>query len=151
MCPHTTLSSTRTHIYEQYEVVSVVRGHIYTVQYEDTYTVTYILTVCKQDGSTRATEPPVRDAPSASEAVENIFFDAVVAQAYCCICVLILLYMCPHTTIYVSSCYNKCALILLYECSQTTVYVSSDYYIFCDALAAEVSRCLFKRMCFICP
>jgi hypothetical protein len=44
------------------------------------------------------------------------------AQAYCYICVLmllyILLYMCPHATIYtaiyVSSCYYICVLMLLY-------------------------------------
>jgi hypothetical protein len=61
------------------------------------------------------------------------------------LCVLILLidyYMCPHTTVYVSSYYcigvlilyvSSClymrALILLYMCPHTTVCVSSFYYI----------------------
>jgi len=45
------------------------------------------------------------------------------------ICVLILLYMCPHTTAYVSSYCYKCVLILLYMCPHTTIYVSSYYYI----------------------
>ena len=38
-------------------------------------------------------------------------------------------YMCPHTTIDVSSYYYKCVLILLYMCPDTTTYVSSYYYI----------------------
>ena len=58
------------------------------------------------------------------------------------ICVLILLYMCLHTTIcvshtaiYVSSyCYmcphtTTCVLILLYMCLHSTIYASSYYYI----------------------
>jgi hypothetical protein len=44
------------------------------------------------------------------------------------VCVLILLYMCPHNTVYVPSYYNICVLILLYMCPNTTVYVSSYYY-----------------------
>jgi hypothetical protein len=47
-------------------------------------------------------------------------------SSYYYICVLILLYMCPHTTtMYVSSCYYVCVLILLYMCPHTTIYVSS--------------------------
>ncbi len=45
------------------------------------------------------------------------------------ICVFILLYVCPHTTIYVSSDYYICVLILLYMCPHTTIYVSSFYCI----------------------
>jgi len=37
--------------------------------------------------------------------------------------VLVLLYMCSRTTIYVSSYYYICVLILLYMCSRTTIYV----------------------------
>jgi hypothetical protein len=51
------------------------------------------------------------------------------------ICVLILLYTCPHTTICVSSDYYTCVLILLYMLGMqviqripATIYVSSDYY-----------------------
>jgi hypothetical protein len=44
----------------------------------------------------------------------------------CYICVLILLYMCPHTATYVSSCCYMCVLMLLYMCSHTAMYVSSD-------------------------
>ena len=46
--------------------------------------------------------------------------------------VLILLYMCPHTTIYVPSFCNKCphtaicVYILLYMCPHTTICVSSE-------------------------
>jgi hypothetical protein len=79
-------------------------------------------------------------------------------MCYLTTCVLILLYMCPHTTIYVSSYYSYahrgqalfkplyiqhicvillhvssyyyiCVLILLYMCPHTTIYVSSYYYI----------------------
>jgi hypothetical protein len=58
-----------------------------------------------------------------------------IAPSYYCICVLILLYMCPHTTVYVSSYYYMCPhtticfLILLCMCPHTTVYVSSYYYV----------------------
>ncbi len=48
---------------------------------------------------------------------------------YCYICVLILLYMCPHTAIYVSSYCYICVLILLYMCPHTAIYVSSYCYI----------------------
>jgi len=37
-------------------------------------------------------------------------------------------HLCPHTTIYVSSCYHSCVLILLHMCPHTTIYVSSYYY-----------------------
>ena len=42
---------------------------------------------------------------------------------------LMLLCMCPHTSIYVSSCYYICVLMLLYMCPHTSIYVSSYYYI----------------------
>ena len=41
------------------------------------------------------------------------------------ICFLILLYMRPHTTIYV---FYICVLILLYMCSHTTIHVSAYFY-----------------------
>ena len=60
----------------------------------------------------------------------------------CYICVLMLLYMCPHTAIYVSSfrcllrlppglvsAKKKSVLILLYMCPHTTRFVSLYYYI----------------------
>ena len=71
-------------------------------------------------------------------------------SAYCYICVLILLYMCPHSAIYVSSyCYmcpqryicvlilptyvssycDVCVLILLHMCPHITIYVSSCCYV----------------------
>ena len=43
--------------------------------------------------------------------------------------VLILLHMCPHTTMYVSSHYYIYVLILPYMCPRTTIYVSSHYYV----------------------
>jgi hypothetical protein len=46
--------------------------------------------------------------------------DAAGAGSCCYMCVLILLYVCPHTTIYMSSCYY-----ILYMCA--TIYVSSYY------------------------
>jgi hypothetical protein len=60
------------------------------------------------------------------------------------ICVLILLYMEPHTTIYVSSYYYICGLILLYVssyyyiCVLILLYVSSYYYI-CVVILLSVS------------
>ncbi len=54
---------------------------------------------------------------------------AVYVSAYSYICVLIRLYMCPHTTIYVSSnSYIMCVLILLYMCPQNPILCVSSYY-----------------------
>ena len=55
----------------------------------------------------------------------------VVLLYICCyICVLIILYMCPHTVIHVSSYYYKSrVLMLLYVCPRTTMYVSACCYI----------------------
>ena len=50
--------------------------------------------------------------------------------AYCYIWVLVLLYMCPHNAIFVSSCYYICVLILLYLCPYTTTFVCSWIYIY---------------------
>ena len=44
------------------------------------------------------------------------------------LCVLILPYMCPHTTRYVSSTLYICVLILLYMCPHTSIHVSSYCY-----------------------
>ena len=55
---------------------------------------------------------------------------AIYVSSYYYICVLILLYMCPHTTI--------CVLILPYMCPHTTIYVSSYYYI-CVLILLHVS------------
>ena len=50
---------------------------------------------------------------------------------YCYRCVTILLCMCHHTTVYVSSYYyTVCVLMLLYMCPHATLYVSSYYYIY---------------------
>ncbi len=49
-----------------------------------------------------------------------------VLLAYYYICVLILPYMCPHTTVYVSSYYYICVLILLYMCPHTGAYWRGD-------------------------
>jgi hypothetical protein len=60
---------------------------------------------------------------------------AALVSSYYYISVLIPLYICPHTTIYLSSYYmteRQCThsvLILLYICPHTTIYVSSYYYI----------------------
>ena len=39
------------------------------------------------------------------------------------LCVPILLYMCPHATLYMSSYYYICVLMLLYTCPHTTIYI----------------------------
>ena len=71
-------------------------------------------------------------------------------STYYCICVLILLCVCPHTTIcvlirlYVSSYYYKCVLILLYVssycymCPHTAICVSSCYCI-CAAISTNAA------------
>jgi hypothetical protein len=74
-------------------------------------------------------------------------------------CVLILLYMCPHTTIYVSSYYYICVLILLYICPPTTIcvriltymcsiHVSSYFYICVQSSGAALCSALLKQ--YIC-
>ena len=45
---------------------------------------------------------------------------SVYVSAYCYRCVRILLYMCPHTAIYLSSYCYICVLILVYMCPHTT-------------------------------
>jgi hypothetical protein len=45
----------------------------------------------------------------------------------CYIFVLLYIWF-PHTTIYVSSCYYICVLILLYLCPHTTAFLSSGEY-----------------------
>ncbi len=54
---------------------------------------------------------------------------AIHVSSYCYMCVLTLLYMCPHTAIHVSSYCDMCVLILLHVCPHTAVYVSSYCYI----------------------
>ncbi len=60
-------------------------------------------------------------------------------------CNSIPLYVCPHTNLYVSSCYYMCVLILIYMCPHTTIcssydtYVSSYYYIWYGQYDIHVS------------
>ena len=54
------------------------------------------------------------------------------------ICPLILLYMCPHTPLYVPSYCRICFLILLYMCPHTAVYVPS--YCCCRPARQTVDR-----------
>jgi hypothetical protein len=57
---------------------------------------------------------------------------ALYVSSCCYICVLMLLYMCPHaalSAIYVSSCCLICVLMLLYMCPHAAIYVSSCCYI----------------------
>jgi hypothetical protein len=54
---------------------------------------------------------------------------AMYVSSYYCICALILLYMRPHTSMHVCSYDCMCVLILLYMCPHTTRYASSYYYI----------------------
>jgi hypothetical protein len=58
-----------------------------------------------------------------------VYVCVLILSSYYYICVLILLYMCPHTAIYVSSYYYICVLILLYMCPHTAIYMSSYCYI----------------------
>jgi hypothetical protein len=66
-------------------------------------------------------------------------------------CVLIQLCMCPHTTIcfriplYVSSYYYYVSSILLYMCLHTTIYMSSCYY-----MCPHTTICVLMLL-YICP
>jgi hypothetical protein len=70
----------------------------------------------------------------------KIFFLSVLlyVSADCDMCVLILLYVCPHTavcvliTLHVSSYCHTCVLILLYACSHTAICVLITLYVSAD-------------------
>ncbi len=73
------------------------------------------------------------------------------------ICVFVLLYMCPHTAVYVSSYCYMCALILLYMCPHTAMYVS-PYCCMCVLVLLFVYRymCPYSRisalvLLYMCP
>jgi len=57
---------------------------------------------------------------------------------------LLLLYMRPHATIYVSSHCQICDLILLCMCPHTTIYVPSYYYV-CVLMLQLCCRCVVPR------
>jgi hypothetical protein len=60
-----------------------------------------------------------------------ICVSSYIVHRYTCIRVMkATIYVCPHTTMYVSSYYYLCVLILLYMCPHTTMYVSSYYFTF---------------------
>ena len=65
---------------------------------------------------------------------------AVCVSSYCCICVLILLYMCPHATINLPSDYCMSVLKLLYMCPQTTTYSATLWRQRCPN--ASLSACV---------
>ena len=60
-----------------------------------------------------------------------------VSSCYC-MYVLILLYMCPHTTLHVCSCYYICVLMLLHVCPHTAICVLILLYM-CPHTAIYVS------------
>ena len=66
-------------------------------------------------------------------------------SAYYDICVRILQYMCPHTTIYVSAYYYISVLVLLYMCPHTTIYVPILLYM-CPQVGAS-ARVLLRPHC----
>ncbi len=53
---------------------------------------------------------------------------AMYVSSYCHVCVLIMLYMCPHTAMCVSSYCCVCVLIMLYVCPHHAIYVPSYCY-----------------------
>ena len=71
---------------------------------------------------------------------------------YCCMCVLILLCVCPHSAIFVSAYCCVCVLILLCVssycslCSHTAIYVSA-YYCVCPHTAVQVSEMASPQRC----
>ena len=97
---------------------------------------------------------------------------AILVPSYYYICVLILLYLCPHTTTCVSSyCYICphttvcvlqllymcphtiiCVLILLYKCPHTAIIVSSYHYLYLILPYMCPDACLcFLRLLYMCP
>jgi hypothetical protein len=67
------------------------------------------------------------------------------ATVYYCMCVLMLLCMCPHTSACVSSYYCVCVLMLLCVCPHATLYVSSCCYM-CPHTTIHVSSSNYIRV-----
>jgi hypothetical protein len=76
--------------------------------------------VCAQwAGASRSTSAPLQLTPDARGGAVEVVADEVAKRfvillyvsSYCYICVLTLLYMCPHTAIYVSSYCNTCVRV----------------------------------------
>jgi len=105
--------------------------------------------------------------PARSEVIPCIRAGQVQAsRAYSYICVLIPLYMCPHTTIYVSSCRagtsitslplymcphtNICVLILLYVCRHTPGLCSHVPQLFILLYVSAFCICVLKLL-HMCP
>jgi hypothetical protein len=57
-----------------------------------------------------------------------------------------LLYICPYTTIYVSSCYYICVPILLHMCPHTIIINVSAYYYICVLILLYLCAHL-RRLC----
>ena len=69
-------------------------------------------------------------------------------SSYCYVCVLILLYMCPHTAVGAAQVVRQvyiCVLILLHMCPRTAIYVSSYCYV-CVLILLHMC----PQLCYIC-
>jgi hypothetical protein len=67
---------------------------------------------------------------------------------FCVSSVLMLLYMCPHTTICVSSHYCICVLILLYMCPHTTAVYLAPHTTIC--VSSHYCICVLTLL-YMCP
>jgi hypothetical protein len=63
-------------------------------------------------------------------------------SSYSYICVLMLLYVCPHTPIYVSSCSYVCVLMLLYLCVLVPLHICYTIYIYGTVLCSAATLCV---------
>ena len=70
---------------------------------------------------------------------------AMCVSSCCYICVLMLLYMCPHTAICVSSYCYMCVLMLLYVCPHAAICVSLSYFIL--NVCAHPTTCVLILLC----
>ncbi len=126
------------------------------------YTCVLILTICAPRNTcidpvtSRKTPPLLFQGPKYVSSCYYMYHNTIYVSSYCAnrkhpppvlhICVLILLYVCRHTTIYVLTYYCMCphtgtpaqttsrmthppVPVLLYMCAHTTAYVSSYYNI----------------------
>jgi hypothetical protein len=113
MCPHTTI-----HVSSYYYICALIHLCVLILLYMCPHTPIYVSSfyyICPHT---------IYMLLYVSSYLSQLRCSSVAAvSSYYCICVLILLFMCPHT--YHTS---MCVLILLYMCPHTTICVSSYYY-----------------------
>jgi hypothetical protein len=130
MCPHTTVFVSACRINEHAVKVEALQTSGAAAR-GVTYYILHLLNMCSHNTIYILYIWP----HTTIDAVKVEGLQALLLLLYMCphttICVLLLLYMCPRTTTFVSSYCYTCVLMLLCMCSHTSINVSSYYYCTC--------------------